>query len=608
MTTVFQLPRSAGRMNALTQDRMFRKTGWRNTVSDAVSFHQDQALNTTIFLLKSYGPTGFLLREDGEARNFKVCLGDPHTCTCPVFSKDQEPCKHICWILLRKFRLPRDHEYSFQHGLVERQILEVLHGLYQTRDHRTENDSSAVSGIPSQPVTGQEAGSVCRKMIQAQDVCPICQEELLEKKLPVSYCRFGCGNNVHICCMKVWADHQQLSDGEETLKCPLCREDFSSLELLQEQVKNAAKLCSAAEREKPNRHLGVICHGCQVCPVIGKCFKCTVCSYFYLCEDCSKKGCHPQHLFASRTKRREKWRLVTEDVSDEPKGATAQPANDSVIPVAADPLPEHVLGRLPTIRVKLGSRLLDEGLQCRICLQYFTLDQRVRTLPCHHKFHVDCVDRILRKSNSCPLDGYVIYNPFTWRTSDRKTPSKLASCISSEYSKQPGNNLNDLFVPGVALRAKNIKVTPSHGALNLEVLTGGSSILFNIPQNQIADRFKGLCVTTTDTEKRALQKKVICVSPESSSSDHQSKSDSDRLSTCSTKKTPVPKSKEKPQVNLFVGLWRPEPDHTSNTRRTRLQTKPRGRVTTHHTNNSLTSELRMTGVLINTQHERKKDT
>lgn len=51
---------------------MFKKAAWRNTVSDTVSFHQDQALSTTIFLLKSYGPTGFLLREDGGERDFKV--------------------------------------------------------------------------------------------------------------------------------------------------------------------------------------------------------------------------------------------------------------------------------------------------------------------------------------------------------------------------------------------------------------------------------------------------------------------------------------------------------------------------------------------------------
>lgn len=57
----------------------------------------------------------------------------------------------------------------------------------------------------------------------------------------------------------------------------------------------------------------------------------------------------------------------------------------SVVPVAADPLPDTVLGALPTIRVRSGSRLLDEGQQCRICLQSFTLGQSVRTLPCRHK-------------------------------------------------------------------------------------------------------------------------------------------------------------------------------------------------------------------------------
>ena len=53
-----------------------------------------------------------------------------------------------------------------------------------------------------------------------------------------------------------------------------------------------------------------------------------------------------------------------------------------IITIAADPLPENVLGSLPTVRVRLGSHLLDEGQQCRICLQNFTLGQRVRTLPC----------------------------------------------------------------------------------------------------------------------------------------------------------------------------------------------------------------------------------
>nr|XP_046237879.1 E3 ubiquitin-protein ligase ZSWIM2 [Scatophagus argus] len=595
-------------MSLFCSDTMFRKAAWRIAASDAVSFHQDQALSTTIFLLRGLGPTGFLLREEGESRNFKVCLGDPHTCTCPAFTRELEPCKHICWVLLRKFRLPREHEYSFQHGLVERQILEVLHGLHQTKAHRTENDPPAAPRTPSQPVMSQEAGSVCRKVIQAQDVCPICQEELLEKKQPVSYCRFSCGNNVHISCMKVWADHQGLSEREETVKCPLCREDFCSLKLLQEQVKNAAKLFTAAERAKPDRHLGVQCHSCRVCPVTGRCFKCTVCTSLYLCEDCAEKGRHPQHPLASRTKRRDMWHLS----DDERTGVTSQPGNDSTVPVAADPLPETVLGRLPAVRVRPGSRLLDEGQQCRICLQDFSLGQRVRTLPCHHKFHTDCVDVVLQKSNSCPLDGYVIYNPLMRRTTEKKS-----SRLPSDFAKPAENNLKDLFIPGVGLRDWNTRVTSSHGSLNLEVLTGSSAAV-NTLQKLMADRFKGLCTDTADTVRKEGRSESLrrqnCPTPQSSSSVSRLSKSDHSSNKAETKRSPASPSRcgavmeirQQPQLNLFVGLWRPESDHAATAappaRRTKLLPKRTGTAAIKD-RNRLFSELSMTGVLINTQNQ-----
>ncbi|MED6232501.1 hypothetical protein ATANTOWER_031345 [Ataeniobius toweri] len=359
---------------------MSRKTAWRNTASDAVSSHQDQALSTTMLLLRSFGPAAFLLREDGETRSFKVCLGEPHTCTCPAFTKEQQPCKHICWLFLRKFRLPKEHEYAFQLGLSERQLLEVLQGLHQAEAHRTELDASAAAGNPSRNVPGKEVGSVCRKVIQAQDVCPICQEGLLLKKQPVSYCRFSCGNSVHISCMKMWADHQRLSHSQEMLKCPLCREDFSSLKLLQEQVKNAAKLFTAAEREKPDRHLGVLCCSCRVCPITGTCFKCTICSSLYLCENCTRKGCHSQHPLALRATRKEKWILVAAGSTGDPK-----PQDESTV---AEFFADSVLEGLPAVKVRSGSLLLNEGMQCRICLESFRLGQQVRTLPCHHKDQV----------------------------------------------------------------------------------------------------------------------------------------------------------------------------------------------------------------------------
>lgn len=111
--------------------------------------------------------------------------------------------------------------------------------------------------------------------------------------------RFSCGNNIHISCMKVWADHQMKLNSHGMLKCPLCRDDFGTLKQLNEEVKyitifcvfsliqthdavmlccvcqvrNSTDVCSYYERECLDKHLGVVCNGCGVCPVVGKCFK-----------------------------------------------------------------------------------------------------------------------------------------------------------------------------------------------------------------------------------------------------------------------------------------------------------------------------------------------
>ena len=82
-------------------------TRYRREVSEACNWHQDQALNSQIYILYQSGPTGFILKEEEEQKNFKVFLGDNHTCTCAVFKKEKDLCKHICWVILKKFRVSR---------------------------------------------------------------------------------------------------------------------------------------------------------------------------------------------------------------------------------------------------------------------------------------------------------------------------------------------------------------------------------------------------------------------------------------------------------------------------------------------------------------------
>ncbi|XP_053493931.1 E3 ubiquitin-protein ligase ZSWIM2 isoform X2 [Ictalurus furcatus] len=434
---------------------MLRKRVWRKAANDAVSWHQDESLNTTIFILKEFGPTGFLLKEDREPKNYKVFLGDPHTCTCGTFQKEKDLCKHICWVLMRKFRLPRDHEYCFQPGLVERQILEVLQRPYRT-------DISAPSA-PAQLCSSEEDdGTIRKKDIRDDDICPICQEELLRKRLPVAHCRFGCGNNIHISCMKVWADHQGRSKTDGMVKCPLCREDFCMLKMLLEQVKNAGQLCTSSERERLEKHLGIPCNNCRICPVVGKCFKCSVCTYYHLCEDCFKRNCHPQHSFAVRMKRNQSWQVMME--SKKSLTVNQETNTNSETAVMSDVVPEHVLRMFPVIQVHQRSRLLEHGVQCRLCLQSFHVGQQVKTLPCRHKFHSGCIKTWLRQSICCPVDWHVIYNPLTWSGNDIKTTSTALPTSSARVNLTDQQNTELTPRPSASTANSSVNPDPCRGA------------------------------------------------------------------------------------------------------------------------------------------------
>ncbi|CAD25565.2 putative protein with zinc finger domain [Encephalitozoon cuniculi GB-M1] len=46
----------------------------------------------------------------------------------------------------------------------------------------------------------------------------------------------------------------------------------------------------------------------------------------------------------------------------------------------------------------------DKGCECAICMSNFIKNQRLRVLPCDHRFHVGCVDKwLLGHSNKCPV-------------------------------------------------------------------------------------------------------------------------------------------------------------------------------------------------------------
>lgn len=79
--------------------------------------------------------------------------------------------------------------------------------------------------------------------------------------------------------MKVWAEHQLKASQDQTIKCPMCREDFGPITLLKQEMRNAAgtnNSTTPASSSNPNsmdRHVGLGCSNCRMAPIEGKCYR-----------------------------------------------------------------------------------------------------------------------------------------------------------------------------------------------------------------------------------------------------------------------------------------------------------------------------------------------
>lgn len=80
--------------------------------------------------------------------------------------------------------------------------------------------------------------------------------------------------------------------------------------------------------------------------------------------------------------------------------------------------PSHVIEQLPVreltqTEVENNLKKQDEGLRsCLVCLCDYAPEEEVRTMPCLHFFHKECIDKWLGKSNSCPICKFDIKNNY----------------------------------------------------------------------------------------------------------------------------------------------------------------------------------------------------
>ncbi|CAI9741908.1 E3 ubiquitin-protein ligase Zswim2-like [Octopus vulgaris] len=146
---------------------------YQKTCSEVVNSNQLLSLSAKIYILRTFGPLAFLLKEDGEEKNFKTFLGRKHCCSCSLFLRTKELCRHICWLLLKKFRLTMKDPLSWQKGLSEREIDDLLaKSASDAAANKTQaNAEQSTESVP--PADGAELNTVPQRKIDEDSVCPI---------------------------------------------------------------------------------------------------------------------------------------------------------------------------------------------------------------------------------------------------------------------------------------------------------------------------------------------------------------------------------------------------------------------------------------------------
>lgn len=189
---------------------------WREAKEDLESI--------TLFLVHQTGPTVYQIKDEID-NSYRVVLGSTHSCTC---KKENGFCCHILFILLKVLRIPLKNQLSQKIGFTDTEIDVALAGNFE-ETARPKRQPFMKKHKPF-VLTGNEdeENTVDRQVLNEdeEEICPICQDDM-KKEHALTWCRKGCGNNIHAKCMKMYAQYKATT--KKDILCPLCRESWGAM-------------------------------------------------------------------------------------------------------------------------------------------------------------------------------------------------------------------------------------------------------------------------------------------------------------------------------------------------------------------------------------------
>jgi hypothetical protein len=171
-----------------------------------------QTENTTSKNFTVLGTTGSV---------YTVAINTKPTCTCFDFKRRKTRCKHIYFILTRVMKVPQENEDipEFTQEQVTQMFTNmqaIANTVYVSEDLKRKYNVMCELNI-------REKKTVPMK---DEEFCPICLDYIkCEEPEPIDYCKYACGNPVHIGCFEMWIKGSKCK--KEKATCVLCRSQWN---------------------------------------------------------------------------------------------------------------------------------------------------------------------------------------------------------------------------------------------------------------------------------------------------------------------------------------------------------------------------------------------
>eukprot|EP00347_Sterkiella_histriomuscorum_P013158 403365789 len=393
----------------------------------------DIAQTMRMYLVQENGPTKLVL-EDSEHKKFKVQIGSEVTCTCG--GGKLEHCAHTIYALNKIFKISDGDPLLWQLSYLDSEISRIL----QNRLSAQSTNAQRLREIEEQKLVKYKDGKkidkrekVSRQKLDAEETCCVCYEVMKEEE-NLTFCKYGCGRNIHTDCIEVWVKHK-LSVAQK-ITCPLCRIDWgpNALDDLKEETKNfkehQKEKKSKKSKNDDNADRSFKCYCCKRTLIYEAKLQCVLCANVEICKLCFSGKYHDHHDFMMRPAPDKDWEAAfrgnASQYNDDYVRLMQELQNREIRPEDYDlllqleqssqkvPLPKYLAQVFDKANPPTEEYLNNAQVMCAFCSG--RIDDKTKGLQlknCNHCLHKNCLEDMFRlKKSKCLLCDKVIADGF----------------------------------------------------------------------------------------------------------------------------------------------------------------------------------------------------